>query len=221
MLNHQTGAVMKSIIHVYLILAVFVIFCSDAFSQSKFALSATVAPFSGHYKSRVEATLPDPNGSGTLTSQVFESESSPKGYWMGVNGRYSFSPKWSASTGLWYGHAGLKSSGFRSRSHYFSIPVTASFQTSESSLSPYFSVGALWNLSRTSRVNIPDLGTVIFKSDRFNSKISPMVGAGVIYHFAQRLSLIAQPTFSYDIPRYGLDIHAYQLGLNMQLLVKL
>ena len=51
--------------------------------------------------------------------------------------------------------------------------------------------------------------------------ISPMIGAGVIYHFAQRLSLIAQPTYSYAIPRFGLDIHSYQWGLNVQLMVKL
>lgn len=212
---------MKSVVHVYLILAVFLLFCSDAFSQRKFALSATIAPFYRHYKSSVEAILPDPNGSGTLTPQLYKSESSSKGYWAGLNGRYSFSTKWSALTGLWYGFAGHKTALFRSRTHYFSIPVMAGFQTSELRLSPYFSAGALWNLAVTSRMDIADLGTVIFKSQRYTSRISPIIGAGVIYHFAQRLSLIAQPTFSYEIPRYKLDIHAYQLGLQVQLMVKL
>jgi len=212
---------MKFFIHVYLIGAVSFLFCQEAFGQSKFALSATAAPFLRHYKSRVEAILPDPNGTGTLTPQVLESKSSSKGYWIGLNGRYSFSPKWSASTGLWYGYAGLKTSASSSRSHYFSIPLIAGFQVSESKLSPYFSAGALWNLSVTSRVRIPDFGTFNFKSDRNTSRISPTIGAGVIYNFAQRLSLIAQPTFTYDIPRHNLNIHAYQLGFNMQLMLKL
>jgi len=48
-----------------------------------------------------------------------------------------------------------------------------------------------------------------------------MVGAGIIYHFAQRLSLIAQPTFSYSIPPSGVNTRAYQLSLNLQLMLKL
>jgi outer membrane protein W len=212
---------MKSTIQLSVILAVLLILCSDAFSQNKFALSATVAPFYGHIKSRVDIIVPDPNGSGTPISQVYKSEASPKGYSIGLNGRYSFSTNWSASTGLWFTHSVLKTNTSSSRSRNFSIPVLANFQTSESKLSPYFSAGALFNFRTTSRVKIPDFGTVTFKYDKATSIISPMVGAGVIYHFAQRLSLIAQPTFSYAIPRSGLDIHAYQLGLNVQLMLKL
>lgn len=212
---------MKVILHFSFILALSLFICSDAFSQSKFALSATVAPYLGHVKSTVEVDLPDPNGSGTFTRQVYRSEASPKGYWIGLNGRYSFSNKWSASTGLWLGHARLNTSNSKGRSHNFSIPVIANFQTSESALSPFFSAGALWNFATTSRVDIVDFGTVKFKSDRDISRISPIVGAGVIYHFAQRLSLVAQPTFSYAIPPSGINIHAYQLSLNVQLMVKL
>jgi len=95
------------------------------------------------------------------------------------------------------------------------------FQTSERKLSPYLSVGALWNFETTSHVKIPDLGTVVFKSGNNTSRISPLIGAGVIYHFAPHLSLIAQPTFSYAIPPSGVNSHAYQLGLNVQLVVKL
>ncbi|MEO6284303.1 MAG: outer membrane beta-barrel protein [Dyadobacter sp.] len=212
---------MKSAIGASLILAGFLLPCSDAFGQSKFALSVTAAPFFGHTKSRVEAMLPDPNGSGTPALQVLRSESSPKGYWIGLGGRYSFSQKWSASTGLWFRNSVFKTSTGNSRSYQFSIPFIANFQASERKLSPYFSAGALWNFGTTSRVKIPDVGTVIFKSDRNTAKISPMVGAGVIYHFAQRLSLITQPTFSYAIPPSRLDINAYQLGLHVQLMLKL
>jgi hypothetical protein len=212
---------MKSIISASLILAGLFLPWSDAFGQSKFALSVTAAPFFGHTKSRIEAMLPDPNGSGTPTLQVLRSESSPKGYWIGLGGRYSFSQRWSASTGLWFRNSVLKMSTGNSRSHQFSIPLMANFQPSERKLSPYFSAGALWNFGTTSRMKIPDVGTVVFKSDRNTGRISPTVGAGVIYHFAQRLSLIAQPTFSYAIPPSGFDMKAYQMGLHVQLMFKL
>lgn len=203
-----------------LILAGFLLSWSAAFSQSKFEFSASVAPFYGHTKTKATIILPDANGSGTY-SQVWKSESSPKGFWIGLNGRYSFSQKWSASTGLWLSESWLKSSNSSSRSHNFSIPAMVNFQTSEKKLSPYFSAGALWNFGTTSHVNIRDIGTVIFKSESHTSRISPMIGAGVIYHFARHLSLIAQPTFSYAIPPSGYNSHAYQIGLNVQLMFKL
>ena len=210
---------MRSIFTNLIILIGFLFSWSVAFGQSKFAFSATVAPFYGHSVNK--AMVPIDDGSGNYTYQEWKSEVSPKGYWIGLNGRYSFSHKWSASTGLWFGHSSLKTSNSSSRSHFFTIPVIANFQTSEKKLSPYFSAGGLWNFGTTSRVNIPDIGTVIFKSDHNTLRISPMVGAGIIYHFAQRLSLIAQPTFSYSIPPSGVNTRAYQLSLNLQLMLKL
>ena len=212
---------MKSIFYTLLLLPCFILSCPGAFSQSKFALSATVAPYYGHTKSRVEAMMPDPNGSGAITSQVLRSEISSNGYWGGLNGRYSFSQKWSMSTGLWFNYSSTSKSGTKSRSHHFSVPVIANLQIAETKLSPYFSAGALWNFGTTSRLTIPDLGTVTFKSDRNTSRISPLIGAGVIYHFAERISLVAQPTFTYAIPPSNINIHAYQLSLNMQLMLKL
>ncbi|WP_170916625.1 outer membrane beta-barrel protein [Dyadobacter psychrophilus] len=212
---------MKSNFYTSLILAGLLFSSSGAFSQGKFAISATVAPFYGHSKTVAEVILPDSYSSGTLTTQIWKSELSSKGYWVGLNGRYSFAEKWSASTGLWFSYAKMKQSGTSSRSHNFSIPVFVNFQPSERKFSPYFSAGALWNFGTTSRVNIPDIGTVTFKSDRNTSRISPTVGAGVIYHFAKHLSLIAQPTFSYAIPPSAINTKAYQLGLNVQLMLKL
>lgn len=203
------------------ILAVLLFSCSGAFSQGKFAISANVAPVYGHSKITTEVTLPDPDGSGTFTNETWKSAFSTKGFWLGLNGRYAFSEKWSASTGLWFNYFAIRQSGTSSGSHNFSIPVFANFQVSERKLSPYFSAGALWNFGTTSRVNIPDIGTVTFKSGKNTSRVSPTVAAGVIYHFAQRLSLIAQPTFSYAIPPSRIDTKAYQLGLNVQLMLKL
>lgn len=219
--GHFKQAAMRSAFYSLIILTGCILSASDAFSQSKFTLSATVAPFYGHSKSTIEAMMPDPNGSGAITPQVLRSEFSSKGYWAGANGRYSFSQKWSVSTGLWFNYSGSGKAGTKSRTHHFSIPVIANLQISEKKLSPYFSVGALWNFGTTSRVTIPDIGTVTFKSDRTTSRISPLLGAGVIYHFAERLSLIAQPTFSYALPRSNVNMQAYQLSMNVQLMFNL
>jgi len=212
---------MKSIFHTSLIVAVFLFSWSGAFSQGKFSISANVAPVYGHSKITTEVILPDPYNGGTFTTETWESEFSPKGFWAGLNGRYALSEKWSASTGFWFDYSRVKQSGTSSRSYPFSIPVFANFQLSQKKLSPYFSAGALWNFNTTSRINIPDIGTVTFKSDKNTSRISPTVAAGVIYHFARRLSLIAQPTFSYAIPPSAIDAKAYQLGLNVQLMLQL
>ncbi|MDQ6477080.1 outer membrane beta-barrel protein [Dyadobacter sp. LHD-138] len=212
---------MRSICITLMILAGFFFSSSATFAQRKFAFSAIVAPFYGHTKTSTTVILPDYNGSGTLSPQEFKSESSPKGYWIGLNGRYSLSKKWSASTGLWFSQSRSKTSASLGRSHNFSIPVMVNFQTSERKLSPYFSAGALWNFGTTSRVDIPDMGTAIFKSDRNTSRVSPMVGAGVVYQFSPHLSLIAQPTFSYAIPPSGIHMRAYRLGFNAQLMFTL
>ncbi|MCF0041354.1 transporter [Dyadobacter fanqingshengii] len=209
---------MKPKFYTSLILTGFLFSWSGAFSQGKFAISATVAPFYGHSKSTLEVIVPDSYSPGTFSTETWKSEVSPKGYWVGLNTRYSFSEKWSASTGLWFGYSTIKSSTTSSRSHNFSIPVLANYQPSAKKLSPYFSAGALWNFGTTSRLTIPDIGTATFKSGRNTSRISPIVGAGVIYRFAPRLSIIAQPTFSYAIPPSGINTKAYQLALNVQLM---
>lgn len=125
---------MRSICITALILAGFFFSWSAAFAQRKFAFSAIVAPFYGHTKTKTTILLPDYNGSETLSPQELKSESSPKGYWIGLNGRYSFSQKWSASTGLWFSQSKSKTSASRRRSHNFSIPVMVNFQTSERKL---------------------------------------------------------------------------------------
>lgn len=210
---------MRSVFNTSLILAGFLFSWSATYGQSKFAFSATAAPFYGHVKSSATIIIPDENG--ILTSQEWKSKYSSTGYWIGLNGRYSFSEKWSASTGLWFTGSRVNTSTSQSRSHNFSIPVMVNFQPAEKKLSPYFSAGALWNFRTTSRLDIPDIGMVVFKSDKNTYRISPTVGAGVIYHFATHLSLIAQPTFSYQIPPSHINSRAYQLGFNVQLMFKL
>ncbi|WP_188584465.1 outer membrane beta-barrel protein [Dyadobacter sediminis] len=194
--------------------------CSTVFCQSKFSFSATVAPFYAHNKTTVK--LPIDSGFDPNLGGVWTSKASPKGYWVGLSGGYSFSKKWSASTGLWFRQFRLKTFNSNSRSHNFAIPVMVNFQTSERKWSPYFSAGALWNFASTSRATIKDIGTVVIKFGKGNiSRLLPTAGAGVIYHFAPHFSLIGQPTFGYAIPPSGIDSHAYQIGFNMQLMLRL
>lgn len=221
---------MKALFSAIIIWAVFLLSSSAVFGQSKFAFSALAAPFYGHINSKNTFVVPYGAGGELITTEM-KSKTTTKGYWVGLNGRYSFSSKWSASTGLWLSESRqnvpditfipaipyFTGSG---KSHNFVIPVKVNFQTSESKLSPYFSAGAFWNFNTTSRVNISGSETsAVFRSD--NSKVTPMVGAGVIYNFAQHLSVIAQPTFSYAFPASGLNTHAYRASFNIQLMYKL
>ncbi|GLU55524.1 outer membrane beta-barrel protein [Dyadobacter frigoris] len=222
---------MKALFIFAIILAGFLFSPSEVLGQSKFAFSATVAPFYGHINSKNIFVVPSYSVGGGLITTEMKSKTTTKGYWVGLNGRYSFSSKWSASTGLWLSESRQSVSDItftpavpyytgRSKSHNFAIPVIVNFQTSESKLSPYFSAGALWNFNSTSRLNISSSESyIVFKSN--NSKVTPMVGAGVIYNFAQHLSVIAQPTFGYVIPSSGIDSHAYRLSFNLQLMYKL
>jgi opacity protein-like surface antigen len=212
---------MRSKLYSSFLVAGLLLCCPEAFGQSKFSVSATVAPFYAKSKSDGVVMLPVDDGSGGYISHNWKVENSSNGYWVGLNGRYSFTEKWSASTGLWFSNSRSKTSAASGRSRNFSMPFMANFRSSERPLSPYFSAGALWNFSTTTHIKIPDFGTVIDKSGDNTSRISPLVGAGVIYHFASRLSLIAQPTFSYTIPATDMQASTYQLAMHVQLMLKL
>lgn len=220
---------MKALFSIMVILAGFLFSSPVVLGQSKFSFSASAAPFYSHLNAK--STFVVPYVTGPLITTELTSETISKGYWIGLNGRYSFSSKWSFSTGFWLNESwqnvpeitlnpAIPYYTGRARSHNFTIPVMFNFQTSERKLSPYFSAGALWNFNTTSRINISSLETsAVFKSDK--SQITPMVGAGVIYNFAKHLSVIAQPTFDYAFPSSGLDSHAYRLSFNVQLMYKL
>ncbi|WP_159476325.1 outer membrane beta-barrel protein [Dyadobacter sp. 3J3] len=210
---------MRSIFTLVVILLIVSFATPKVSAQCKFALSATVAPFYVHNKTT--ATIKDFDNNGVLQTTVYKSSNSWNGSWFGLNGRYSFSSKWSVSTGLWLNESRASSVNSRGRSHSFSIPLMVNFQTSQGKLSPYFSAGALYNFQTISHTYIDDFGSFVFKTGDKTSRISPTVGAGVIYDFTKHLSVIAQPTISYTIPRSGIDSHTYQFLFHIQLLYKL
>lgn len=221
---------MKTLFSVMIILAGFLVSSSVVLGQNKFAFSASVSPFYGHINSKNTFVVPYRTGGAPIATEL-KSNTVTKGFYMGLNARYSFSSKWSASTGLWLSESwqgvpditltpAIPYYTGKEKSHNFVLPVMVNFQTSENKLSPYFSAGALWNFNSTGTANISSSESyVVFKNN--NSKVTPMVGAGVIYNFAQHLSVIAQPTFSYSIPPSGVDSHAYRGSLNFQLMYKL
>lgn len=202
------------------ILAGFLLFSFEVLAQSKFAFSATVAPFYTHYKTNNTVILPDKNG--VLYSYVDKSKGSWRGSWLGLSGRYSFTSKWSASTGLWFNKSIANGGNTNARSYNFSIPIMVNFQTSERKLSPYFSAGVLWNFETTTHIDIADVAqSIVFKSGDKTFRTSAVAGAGGIYNFSKHLSLIAQPTFSYIFPPSGYHARTYQLLFHVQLMYKL
>jgi hypothetical protein len=209
---------MRNIIYTSLILAGILLSCPASFAQSKFALSATAAPFYSHNKSWGKFLFPAEDGSGTFVDQDWQAESSATGFSAGLNGRYSFSPNWSASAGFWYNLSIPADAGLSGRSHNFAIPLAVNLQTSDKKLSPYFSAGALWNFTTTSRLQVPDFGTIVVKSDNSYPKVAPTVAAGAIYHFAPKLSLVAQPNLTWFFPPANIKSRSYRLGLQMQLM---
>lgn len=221
---------MKSLFSVIVIFAGFTLSSQVVFGQSKFALSASIAPFYSHTSGSSTVIIPDASGTGMITSE-WKTRLEAPGYWVGLSGRYSFSSKWSASTGLWLSHSWKNQPKITtnpsvqiftgsSRSHNFLIPVMVNFRSSGKKLSPYFSAGALWNFNSTSHLETTDGQDVTFKSSSKRSRLSPIVGAGIIYDFAAHWSLIAQPTFSYTIPESGTNYKSYHAGFNAQIMYR-
>lgn len=201
------------------ILAGFLLFSFEVLAQSKFAFSVDGAPYNSYTRTKSAFIVPNANGTGTVAVED-KFKYTAKGYWIGLNGRYSFSSKWSLSTGLRLNESKFNLVTNRVKSHNLSIPATVNFQMSERKLSPYFSAGALWNFSTTSRLTIPDFGAFTIKADKY-SRITPMIAAGIIYSFAPNFSVVAQPTFQYVIPPSEVNSHTYQLGFNVQLMYRL
>ncbi|MBE9463482.1 outer membrane beta-barrel protein [Dyadobacter subterraneus] len=213
---------MRQVFIILLFLTGFLFFSPEVLAQGKFAFSASVSPFKTHSKSYVTNEIPNASGTGTTIVEN-NSENTFKGYSIGLNARYSFSPQWSASTGLWLSESNLNLIASSVRSHNLSIPVMVNYQAFDRKFSPYFSAGTLFNFRTTSHFDIPGFGNFIIKSDKY-SRVSPTVGAGVIYNFAPHLSIIAQPTFHYEIPVSNTSDNysrTYQLSFNVQLMYKL
>lgn len=202
------------------------------FGQTKFALSINLAPIYSHTDNNSTLPLPDPNTQ--LPTTVITASSHGLSYMLGLSARCSFSPKWSASTGIWATHSlsGITHFDINGISaqipyHYshpltnaYKLPLLVNYQSSAKRLSPYFTLGASLDFRSVSYVDLEGNGEEVPVKFGKALTIMPLVGIGAIYQLNSHILIVAQPTIQYNVqshPTYSY-YHSYQIGLQMQLM---
>ncbi|GAB4027919.1 hypothetical protein [Spirosoma gilvum] len=215
---------MKTLLFLFFIVGV-----APAFAQSRFAVSAQLAPVYAHADSKITA------GGGAPVSE-FIINSNGLSYSLGINARYAFSPKWSITTGIWATHVATSKqdvvqdgNSYTVRyeynhpfSNFYKAPLLINYQSSTKRLSPYFSLGATFDFRGTSYVDLSGNGE--YTAVKFGKAVvvTPLVGIGALYNLTKHTALIVQPTLQYDIesrPAYTY-YHSYQVSLQAQLLYR-
>ncbi len=209
--------------------------CSVATAQiTKFSLSVNVSPiYSGSFNER---NISIPATQGQLINPVFTRSSTSYGYSAGLSIRYAFSPRWSATTGLWvnnfvraestfsfntdsYGPVTTPGAGTRVSARTYQVPLLANYRTSDRRLAAYFSAGVLISIPPTATDYVLGYNneTALLRGAR--TELLPIIGAGLSYQLNRRFSFLAQPTLSVRIPPQEYIRHyAYRVGLLTQLM---
>lgn len=205
---------------------------NPTFGQTKFALSLNVAPIYTHTDYKSILPFPDQNTQSPTT--VVTVASHGLNYMLGLLARYSFSPKWSASTGIWATH-GLSGTthfdinGIAAQIPYrynhpltnaYKVPLLVNYQSSTDRLSPYFTIGTSLDFRSVSYVDLEGNGEEVPVKFGKALLITPLVGIGAIYQLKSHLSIVAQPTIQYNVqshPTYSY-YHSYRIGLLMQIM---
>lgn len=223
---------MKTFRYSALISSLLVVNLLTAFGQNKFAFSVNIAPVYAHSDFSTVAPYSTPNSTVTLTK--YAGNANGLNYSIGLMGWYNFSPKWSASVGIWATHPvtnklnvtynGVPSSMTYQYNHPFAnlykVPLLVNYQSSLKKLSPYFSAGVSFDFRGISYVDLNGNGEYVAVKFGKAVALTPLVGVGLIYGLTNHLSLLAQPTFQYDLqtrPSYDY-YHLYQLSLQTQLI---
>lgn len=207
---------------------------SVAFGQNKFSFSFGIAP--EFARSRSSAIVPEYNP-GSPGYQNFEFSTYHFSYSVGLMARYSFSEKWSVSTGLWASHpfagkARLSYPNYKqiTNSEFndpyqvrFKLPLIVNFRTSKKRISPYLSAGTTFDFRPRWYSDINGDGNKELVKLGKAVTLTPLIGAGIIADLKENLLLVVQPTFQYQIlPQKGYDYRwAYGTGLQVQLMYRL
>lgn len=222
---------MKSVIYTAFTLVLIIGSRLPSLGQHKFSISVSLAPIYSHSDTKVVLPIADP--AAQLPSTEVVTKAHGVGYSFGLMGRYSFSEKWSVSTGIWATHSLSSSIAVNQNgspftltypySHPFTfaykIPLLINYRPLTTRLSPYFSAGATGDI-RSKTYAILGNGQEIPVTFGKAVVITPLLGLGGSYRFSDRLSLIVQPTIQYDVqsrPSYDYA-HVYQLSLQTQLM---
>ncbi|GAB3785722.1 hypothetical protein GCM10028818_47840 [Spirosoma horti] len=135
----------------------------------------------------------------------------------GLTVHYNFNQKWNLSVGVLYNRATShlktpQSDNIQLNSEYIQLPVLINYRLSNRRLSPYFSVGTIFEKNKSAS-NDP-------------LKTNAVMGVGVDYKISSKLSWIIQPTASYLINKpdntafYQFSkYNSYKVGLQTQLVV--
>lgn len=203
------------------------------YGQNKLSLSVSLAPEYAH--SNASVVIPDFNPSSPGFTNL-KSKSYVLSYSLGLMARYSFSEKWSASTGIWASHPFTGKESYLQGSQPFStplrfndpfeirykIPLTLNFRSSENRISPYISAGTTFDFRPKVYLDLD--GDGVEELVRFGKSLTltPIIGIGAIMDLKKNLSLVVQPTFQYLIQsQEGYDYRrAYIIGLQGQLMYR-
>lgn len=213
---------MKSMPFLLTLLLVSVGSVSTVFGQSKFSVSTSFAPFYNYVRSEQRLILSDENGN--LVPYELSARSTGRTITPGLMIHYAFSPRWSVSTGIWASYNYAARTRVRtsppleefivgsSRFRHFESPLFINFRTSAKRLSPYFSIGALFEYPAA--VQVEGFGRVRFGR---RVEVAPMLSAGVDYRLTDRFRLTAQPTLIWRLPDSDVEsLISYRVGMLVQ-----
>ena len=208
--------------------------CSVATAQiNKFSLSVNVSPiYSGSFDER---NISIPTTQSQSINPVFTKSSTSYGYSVGLSAHYAFSPRWSATTGLWVnnftkakstflfntstnGIITSRSAGTRVSARTYQIPLLGNYRTSDKKLAAYLSAGVLVSLPppATDYIIGYNNDSALLRGSR--GKVLPMIGAGLSYQLSSQFSFLVQPTLMLEFPAEEYILYnAYRVGLLTQL----
>lgn len=205
-----------------------------AAGQNRFSVAVSAAPLYGHSDYKI-ITPYVVNASGQLTTSELSTRSHSVGYSFGLLVRYTFSPKWSVTSGIWatqfvttkgiFSIDGLETDLSTTNKHPFvyayKVPLLINYKMSTRRLSPYFSAGATLDFRARSYIDLNGQEVAV----KFGKAvtINPILSLGAIYQVNNRLSVAAQPTVQYNIQDHSgyTTYHNYLLSLQLQLLFAL
>jgi len=224
---------MKSMRFVITVFTGLILIQPIANGQSKLSLSISLAPEYAHNRFSTVVPVFGPPSPGFTN---LESKSYVLSYTFGLMARYSFSEKWSATSGIWASHPFTGKESHVVGNQTFStplrfndpfeirlrIPLTVNFRPSTNRISPYISAGTTFDFRP--KVYLDVNGDGIEERVRFGKSVTltPIVGIGGIVDLKKNLSLVVQPTFQYLIQsQEGYNYRrAYIVGLQGQLLYR-
>ncbi|GEM_PF-1443938 len=202
--------------------------------QRKVALSATIAPTYTTTNYARQTLYPDSDGQVVEPIHLAGQRSAP-GFVAGLSLLYTYAPGWTLSTGLLYRQSGMRqqrsptagegSTLVTNRS--IRLPVAISFRSSPKPLSPYFTLALLTDFPLTTRLTATRTGEPtqqLRARNSINPTFSAQLGAGGFCQLSGRYALIAQPTLTYSIGRFGGSATAspsFEIGVQVQAVYRL